>query len=99
MKTGAVLCFRDYAIYDEAQVRFAKSGNHKLDENLYVRQDGTMSFFFSIEYLCSLFESQGFKTLDAKYVQHETVNHAKDLVFDRCFVQAKFQKLFLENKK
>ncbi|KAG9292889.1 hypothetical protein G9A89_016251 [Geosiphon pyriformis] len=93
MKPGAIVCFRDYAIYDEAQIRFSKDGNHKLDENLYVRQDGTMSYFFSVEYLTRLFETHGFKTLHAEYVERETTNRAKEMTVDRLFLQAKFAKL------
>jgi len=93
MKPGAIICFRDYAIYDEAQLRFSNSGNHKLGENLYVRQDGTMSYFFSIEYLKHLFEEHGFKTLHIEYVQRETTNRAMEMALDRKFLQAKFEKL------
>ncbi|CAG8491327.1 7698_t:CDS:2 [Ambispora leptoticha] len=93
MKPGGIVCFRDYAIYDETQLRFSAGGNHKLEENLYVRQDGTMSYFFSIEYLTQLFEKHGFKKIYAEYVERETTNRAQELTVDRVFLQAKFVKL------
>ena len=39
MSKNAVLLFRDYGLYDMAQLRF-KPG-HKIAENFYMRQDGT----------------------------------------------------------
>lgn len=40
------LMIRDYGRYDAAQLRFR--GHQKLDEHLYVRQDGTRAYFFHL---------------------------------------------------
>lgn len=37
---------RDYGLYDHAMLRF-KPG-HKLSDNLYVRQDNTRAYYFSL---------------------------------------------------
>ncbi|KAJ3626983.1 hypothetical protein MTP99_014392 [Tenebrio molitor] len=44
---------KDYGVYDMAQLRF-KAG-HKISENLYMRQDGTRSYYFSVEFLTNVF--------------------------------------------
>ncbi|KAF9568829.1 Methyltransferase-like protein 6 [Mortierella alpina] len=93
MKPGGMLCFRDYAVYDAAQVKFSSNpGQSMLDTNLYVRQDGTLSHFFSIEQIRSVFEQEGFTTVECDYVHRETINRAMDISIDRRFLQAKFIK-------
>ncbi|KAG0253003.1 Methyltransferase-like protein 6 [Mortierella polycephala] len=92
MKPGGMLCFRDYAVYDAAQVKFSSNPGHMLDKNLYVRQDGTMSLFFSINQIKELFEKEGFTTVECDYVHRETINRAMDISIDRRFLQAKFIK-------
>ncbi|XP_076238198.1 tRNA N(3)-cytidine methyltransferase METTL6 [Calliopsis andreniformis] len=88
-KNGVVL-FRDYGLYDMAQLRF-KPG-HKIGENFYMRQDGTRSYYFSPEELANLFESVGFTTLTCSYVLRRTVNLKENIDVPRIFVQGKFEK-------
>ncbi|CAM9420076.1 unnamed protein product [Scytosiphon promiscuus] len=53
LKPGGKLLIRDYGRHDEAQLRFAKG--RRLGDNVYVRQDGTTSYFFTLEDLRRLF--------------------------------------------
>ncbi|KAI9269872.1 S-adenosyl-L-methionine-dependent methyltransferase [Sporodiniella umbellata] len=92
LKPGGRVLFRDYGIYDEAQIKFSKSCDKRLEENFYVRQDGTMSYFFSTEDLKSRFEAVGFSTIECNYVYRETTNRQKEMRIDRIFAQAKFEK-------
>ncbi|XP_017881272.1 methyltransferase-like protein 6 isoform X1 [Ceratina calcarata] len=88
---GGVVLFRDYGLYDMAQLRF-KPG-HKISENFYARQDGTRSYYFSVEEVSSLFESVGFKTMACDYVHRRTINLKEKIDVPRIFVQGKFEKL------
>ncbi|XP_014665163.1 PREDICTED: methyltransferase-like protein 6 [Priapulus caudatus] len=90
LKPGGCVLFRDYGLYDYAQLRF-KPG-HKLSENFYVRQDGTRAYYFSLETITELFIMAGYETLQNAYVQKETVNKQMELCVPRIFVQSKFVK-------
>ncbi|PVU99171.1 hypothetical protein BB559_000935 [Furculomyces boomerangus] len=90
LKPGGKILFRDYGIYDAAQLRF-KPGQ-KLQESLYVRQDGTLAYYFTIEEISNLFVNYGgFKQLESRYVIKQTTNVKRDLNVERVFLQAKFE--------
>ncbi|GFG31715.1 hypothetical protein Cfor_06275 [Coptotermes formosanus] len=90
LKPGAVVLLRDYGLYDMAQLRF-KAG-HKISENFYMRQDGTRSYYFSIEVLGNLFVKAGFEVINNVYIHRRTINKKEDLDVPRIFVQGKFRK-------
>ncbi|KAI8577399.1 hypothetical protein K450DRAFT_252256 [Umbelopsis ramanniana AG] len=92
LKHGGSVLFRDYGLYDEAQIKFSSASDKKLDENFYVRQDGTMSYFFSLEDVQSRFEAEGFQTISNEYIYRETTNRKLEMNADRIFTQCKFVK-------
>lgn len=44
LKEGCLWLIRDYAVNDAAQLRF--KDDRKISDSLFVRQDGTLSYFF-----------------------------------------------------
>lgn len=90
IKPGGCLLFRDYGLYDHAQLRFSKG--HKLMENFYVRQDGTRAYYFTTDLLNKMAESVGFEVISCEYVLRKTVNKKEGVCVPRVFVQAKFVK-------
>ncbi|KAI9564232.1 hypothetical protein GHT06_007970 [Daphnia sinensis] len=88
LRPGGVLIFRDYGLYDMAQLRFGR-GN-KISDNFYVRQDGTRSYFFSVECLKQLVAEAGFDVASCHYVNRRTVNKKEGVDEPRVFVQGKF---------
>ncbi|KAK5649560.1 hypothetical protein RI129_000589 [Pyrocoelia pectoralis] len=90
LKPGGIILFRDYGLYDMAQLRF-KAGN-KISENFYMRQDGTRSYYFSLEYLNKLLSEVGFKVIDISYIHRRTINKKENIDVPRIFLQGKFSK-------
>ena len=88
---GGFLLFRDYGLGDMAQLRF--DTDQALSHGFYVRQDGTCSFFFTLEGLRWLFVEQcGLEEVSAKYIRRKVVNHREQKEMLRVFVNACFRK-------
>lgn len=90
IKPGGLVFFRDYAIYDKAMLRFNERS--KVHERLYVRQDGTMAYFFEKSEIVRMFKEAGFQCASIAYVKRDTVNNATQSRLSRLFLQAKFIK-------
>lgn len=87
---GGLLLFRDYGRYDMAQLRF-KAG-HKIADNLYMRQDGTRSYYFADVELAQLASAAGFRIVSNGYVHRRTINVKENVDASRIFLQGKFVK-------
>ena len=89
LKPGGYVLFRDYGRGDLAQVRF-KAGRW-MEENFYVRGDGTRVYFFEKEELERLW-GEHFRVLNLDVDRRLIVNRQRRIKMYRCWIQGRFQK-------
>ena len=91
--------FRDYGRGDLAQVRF-KAGRW-MDDNFYVRGDGTRVYFFEKDELAKIWDGSSsrldgvkhhFDILDLDVDRRLIVNRQRRIKMYRCWIQGRFQK-------
>ena len=90
---NGILYFRDYARYDMAQLRFAKRKKNKVGNNLYMRKDKTLSYFFDKEEIENLFRKFNFEVKDSKLICRVIENRKDNKKMHRLWLQIKFIKI------
>lgn len=98
LKPGGLVCFRDYGRGDLAQVRFRKG--RYLDENFYIRGDGTRVYFFDSDELSDIWSGKNDTDEDAPRFEVENlgvdrrllVNRSSKVKMYRCWLQGRFRK-------
>ena len=93
LKPGAVLVFRDYGRYDQAQMQLAERRGRLLSENYYRKADGTTCFYFTTEDLVRLCcRHGGLEVLECKYLRRIYKNRSSNETRRRVWVQGRFRK-------
>lgn len=105
LKPGGLVCFRDYGRGDLAQVRFRKG--RYLEENFYIRGDGTRVYFFDKDELAGIWSGESADPADSETTAADTpkfeienlgydrrllVNRAQKSKMYRCWLQGRFRK-------
>eukprot|EP00581_Thalassiosira_minuscula_P008510 CAMPEP_0183707896 /NCGR_PEP_ID=MMETSP0737-20130205/4316_1 /TAXON_ID=385413 /ORGANISM="Thalassiosira miniscula, Strain CCMP1093" /LENGTH=378 /DNA_ID=CAMNT_0025935635 /DNA_START=9 /DNA_END=1145 /DNA_ORIENTATION=- len=93
-KHGGRVCFRDYGLYDMPMLRFPPSSRKSTAPNdpVFVRGEGTIARFFSVESTKELFESAGFTTVELRYCTVFNHNRKTGQKLKRVFVHGVFEK-------
>ena len=91
LKPGGVLVFRDYGRYDQAQMKLGTSRSKQLDDNFYVKSDGTRCYYFTLQDLTRLFGNE-LETLELGYIRRVYHNRSNQQQRRRVWVQARFKK-------
>lgn len=90
-RCGRCIAFAcDVTCGDLAQLRFAPG--HWMGGDLYVRGDGTLSFFFTIEGLIAQLSEAGFDLIECDYKKSNITNRSKGVTMPRIWVQGKFRR-------
>lgn len=87
LKPGGRILFRDYGRYDLTQIRFKKG--RLLDENFYIRGDGTRVYFFTEEELAEIFGT-AFTPVKIATDRRLIVNRQRKIKMYRVWLQAEF---------
>ncbi|KAL5579432.1 hypothetical protein UlMin_011874 [Ulmus minor] len=92
IKPHGFVLFRDYAAGDFAQVKLQKK-DRMIGEDFYVRGDGTCSFYFSEEFLSTIFLSAGFDSADMSTYCRQIYNHSRNVMMNRRWIRAVFKSI------
>ena len=93
-RPGGKVCFRDYGMFDMPMLRFDATAacQSESDDPVFLRGEGTIARFFSVETTKELFEHAGFTTLELRYCTVFNNNRKTGQKLKRVFVHGVFEK-------
>ncbi|EEB09257.1 actin binding methyltransferase [Schizosaccharomyces japonicus yFS275] len=95
LKPGGHLVFRDYCEGDYAKEKFLNSKEPSMiDEHTFVRQDGTISYFFDEKRVDELASDVGLENISLERVQRSVDNRKRELSMQRVFLQGVWRKKY-----
>lgn len=81
-----ILLFRDYGLHDMTMYRHKK----RHGENFFIRNDGTIAYYFDLDYVRNLATSAGLNVVELKYATVKIQNRKKLSEMCRVFIHAVF---------
>jgi methyltransferase-like protein 6 len=85
----SVILFRDYGLYDMTMFRH---GNQVYGTKCYRRKDGTLSFYFDLNYVKTLVEACGLEIIELNYATVCLKNRRTGKDLHRVFVHGVFKR-------
>lgn len=89
---GGHFFVRDYGVSDMTQLRFVAKAGRKIQDNFYVRADGTRVYFFSKAEMERLALDAGFKIESLVYDTRILRNRKREINMKRIWITAHFVK-------
>lgn len=90
LRAGGLLLLRDYAAYDEAELRFGRG--KRLGEHLFVRADGTLAAFYTVEAVSSAAAKAGLEVVECRYLYRRYANRALGTSLRRIWLHGVFRR-------
>jgi methyltransferase-like protein 6 len=88
LKPNGVILFRDYGIHDMTMYRHTL----RYSENLYLRNDKTLAYYFDIDYLRKIASICNLTIMELEYATVEVQNRKTKKSMKRVFIHAVLQK-------
>lgn len=95
---GGHFFIRDYGISDMTQLRFVAKAGRKIQDNFYVRADGTRVYFFTKAEMEQFAVAAGFKIESLVYDTRILRNRKREINMKRIWITAHLTKPFPEDK-